>query len=647
MTNADPDSILFIVTPFLPEHQPALGVSSLLAVLRTKGIPASVLYLNLEYRNMIGPDLYFMISRAIPAELLLGEMIFTKALWPELASWDDYIRYFLPAYLEYARQIPRGLDREAAQRAQFDEWTEVSGRFRQLHDEAPVLVDEWAHRIIDRRPAVVAFTSTFQQNIATLALAKAIRARTGDSIALVAGGGNCEGDMGLALADNFPMLDHVHSGEAEESIIGIIEALRTERPAKRYSTGPSIRAMDSLPYPDFTDYFAQIQGSDLVEKANLVAETSRGCWWGAKSHCTFCGLNGLTMTYRSKSPSRAVDELVTLTEKYRRSNFLMADNIFDLSYLTTVFPALIERGKMIQMFFETKSNLRKDQLEVMAAAGVIDIQPGIESLSTPILRLMKKGTTRLQNLQLLKWAEEFRINVKWNFLYGFANEDPHEYAEMARLIPAVRHLPPPSGCARVRLDRFSPYWDSRGEYGIEGVHRFWSYDFAYPGLTEDQRDRLAYFFQYTTNDGANVSDYVAPCIDAVNEWLIAYQRGATLELTVEDGVPYVIDSRTSAVARKEAITDIQLSLLRALDQHHSAAKVVTDDESQAALSCFIDRGWVIGDKDQYLSVVIDRTERNRLVDRRVSIQMESIGLRADTFSREASLVSSQLVSGGS
>ena len=46
--------------------------------------------------------------------------------------------------------------------------------------------------------------------------------------------------------------------------------------------------------------------------------------------------------------------------------------------------------------------LRKSQLQTMVAGGVTRIQPGIESLSTSILRLMRKGASRLQNIQLLK-----------------------------------------------------------------------------------------------------------------------------------------------------------------------------------------------------------------------------------------------------
>src|SRR5262249_7242667 len=44
----------------------------------------------------------------------------------------------------------------------------------------------------------------------------------------------------------------------------------------------------------------------------LLFETSRGCWWGERSHCTFCGLNGLTMNYHAMSPQKAIAYLNSL-----------------------------------------------------------------------------------------------------------------------------------------------------------------------------------------------------------------------------------------------------------------------------------------------------------------------------------------------
>ena len=44
------------------------------------------------------------------------------------------------------------------------------------------------------------------------------------------------------------------------------------------------------------------------------------------------------------------------------------------------------------------------------------IQPGIESLSDHVLKLMRKGTTALQNIQLLKWCREYGVQPEWNLL---------------------------------------------------------------------------------------------------------------------------------------------------------------------------------------------------------------------------------------
>jgi magnesium-protoporphyrin IX monomethyl ester (oxidative) cyclase len=66
---------------------------------------------------------------------------------------------------------------------------------------------------------------------------------------------------------------------------------------------PDGQDLDGLPYPTFDDYFAQLRTTSFAKRVlpALVMETSRGCWWGAKHHCTFCGLNAEGMAFRSKS----------------------------------------------------------------------------------------------------------------------------------------------------------------------------------------------------------------------------------------------------------------------------------------------------------------------------------------------------------
>ena len=213
----------------------------------------------------------------------------------------------------------------------------------------------------------------------------------------------------------------------------------------RYIVGPMVEDMDELPLPNFNDYFNAVNGTEIGTRANLTVESSRGCWWGMKSHCTFCGLNGQTMDFRSKSPSRFLAELKELSEHYGKNYFMVADNILDMKYINSVLPELAATNSCIRLFYEVKANLRKDQIELLAAGGIVRLQPGIESLSTPILKLMGKGTSRLQNIQLLKWCREFKIDVAWNLLFGFPGEDPNEYEGIAGVIPNIVHLQAPAG----------------------------------------------------------------------------------------------------------------------------------------------------------------------------------------------------------
>ena len=211
----------------------------------------------------------------------------------------------------------------------------------------------------------------------------------------------------------------------------------------------------------------------------LLLETSRGCWWGAKHHCTFCGLNGGTMHFRSKSPaagrSRRSRGCLRRGRRLGRGGRQHPRH----ALLLHLLPELARRGAPVELFYEVKANLTRAQVAALARPGVRHVQPGIESLSDHVLRLMRKGTTALQNLQLLKWCTEYGVVPEWNFLYGFPREDPTEYERMADLVDSLGHLPPPSGSGPLRLDRFSPYHEAPADYGISGVRPLAPYRHLY------------------------------------------------------------------------------------------------------------------------------------------------------------------------
>src|SRR5207245_1846578 len=127
--------------------------------------------------------------------------------------------------------------------------------------------------------------------------------------------------------------------------------------------------------------------------------------------------------------------------------------------------------------------------------------PGIESFSTHVLQLMDKGSNALQNVQLLKWAEELGVTLQYCFICGFPGEEPHDYDDMAALLPKIVHLKPGKTFARISIDRFSPYFTNPCKYGMT-LHTCPAYRYVYD-LPDEEIANLAYWCYSVSATGSS------------------------------------------------------------------------------------------------------------------------------------------------
>jgi ribosomal peptide maturation radical SAM protein 1 len=276
------------------------------------------------------------------------------------------------------------------------------------------------------------------------------------------------------------------------------------------------------------------------------------------------------MAYRSKSPERAVSEVLELSETYGLSRVDFVDNILDTRYIRTLFPELIRRGRDLELFYEVKANLRYDQLKIMREAGVTAVQPGIESLSNRVLEIMRKGCTGLQNIQLLRWCDELGIAPAWNILYGFPDEPVAEYDRMAELMPLLVHLPPPAFCVRVRMDRFGPLYSQAAEFGLENVRPMAAYSYVYP-LPESALRNMAYFFEYDYRDGRRPGDYAAAVVQRAAEWTELFAtKPARLDAYEVGNMLVIADTRPCAARPRHIYTGLAARVYHECD---TAAKI--------------------------------------------------------------------------
>lgn len=569
--------ICLVNMPLSGVERPSIALGLLKSILTDAEIPTKVLYPSLWFLEYVGIKSYRALEGIRPEEALV-DWLFGAAAFPDFHPDHD-----------------RFLTRLAARNPRRGRPPPDTQQLLSLRGQMVDFIDWSARKVLALEPRIVGCTSTFQQHVASLALLRRIRELAPEVVTLI-GGANCESVMGRTTHAQYPWVDFVVSGEADGFIVPLAEAILDRgrdippehvpfgvfAPVHRTTGYPATNAGDgvpravtedirTLPLPDYDDYFEELSQS-LYSRSivpGLPMEFSRGCWWGAKSHCTFCGLNGGTMSYRSKPAETVVDDMVRMAERYRVQRIEAVDNILDMGYFEHVMPRLAEEGHDFSIFFEVKSNMKKKQLEALAAAGVRWIQPGIESLDSRILRLMRKGCTAAQNLQLLKWSRQLGVRVSWSLLCGFPGEDDAWYKEMAEWLPLVSHLQP-GGAVTLRFDRYSPYFTHPESFGLR-LTPSELYRYAYPLAEPDLHNQVYFFEDDGSKDAGGTSLRVRPGLEAARQaigaWFSAWTRGPLpmLSMVEEDGALLVEDTRDCAVERHHRIEGLARTILKLAD----------------------------------------------------------------------------------
>jgi len=498
--NAKP--VALVSMPTLSVDVPSFQLGLLKPTLERAGFTVQPFSLYVYFAAHIGLDLNEELAKVWPS--LIGEWIWARAAFGDFADADAYVERFRPNLESVC---------EAAGASIAD--------IRAVRDElVPPFLDFCVNRIDWGRFGLIGFTVVFQQMLASVALANALKQRHPE-IPIVFGGATFEDDIAEEILKNCPAVDYVHCGDGDESLPEMVRRIyaraslaglpgpmfRDDGDTRKIcyeGRAPNLADLDKTPTPDFEEYFYArdqigLDPDGAPGDVLLPIETARGCWWGMKNHCTFCGLNRAGMEFRAKRPEAVLDMLRELSRKYGQFTFNAIDNILAPEYLEGLFGRLAEARSDMRIHYEIRPSVGRAQLKKMRLGGLYSVQPGVESFSTHVLTLMKKHTTGMRNVELLKWCAYYRINNLYNLLWGFAGETAEDYALQARLIPLVRHLQPPYAIAQARPDRGSPMFTNPERLSIVKLRPSACYPYLYPG-DRFRLDRVSYFFEHETKN---------------------------------------------------------------------------------------------------------------------------------------------------
>ena len=614
--------IALVCAPWASAVVPSLAISILKRCAQDAGFDAHVHLLNIRFAAMLGLKEYEAFSAVgyFAPEWFFSRTLFGQAGLGLLQNEWETIKADASAadIVNYLKHAAGGSEEECSRIA------------TQL---VPQFIDECMDTIDWGQYLAVGFTTTFAQSLSSLLLAWRIKDRY-PHVKIILGGANVESEMGAEMMRGCEWVDYVVHGEGEKSFPALLRSLEGDGVGQQiagvYSrrngsvVGEETEAtpltdLNESPVPDYSDYIAALDRAGLRKRVplNLYFESARGCWWGAKQHCTFCGLNGASMSYRKKHAGKVYSELMELSERYKCLNFSATDNILAMEYLNELFPRLAGKDLDLKLFYEVKANLTREQVKTLRDGYVRRVQPGIESFSSHVLKLMRKGITGIRNIQLLKWCYEYQIETPYNILYAFPGETAADYENFPRLFRLLSHLPPPSGVGSIAFERFSPYFFDREAFGLT-LKAASCYEFIYP-RSRINLDKIAYFFEGSGPGVVSPDDYIAPVLEAFKGWVDSWKTRRAV-FYYEKGADYIVlhDTRTRTAwtdqtYRKVTLEGIAGSIYQFCDQARNVRSVRemivkqylgawSDDRIRDWLEHITSQGLMWKEDDRYLAL---------------------------------------------
>jgi ribosomal peptide maturation radical SAM protein 1 len=602
--------VILVIMPFASIDRPALGVSTLKAGLQALGIECRVVYLNVVFAERLGAGDYERVADGLPYTSLVGEWIFVEPLYGRDVDREA----------AYVRRILRGTWR-------------LNGDDLDLIERARSLVPAFLEDCLASSPwgecDLVGFSSYCAQNTASLALAKLIKAEN-PRILVAFGGHNWEGEMGRELFSRFPFVDVAFSGPADGSFPAFLQRVqrgdsswddipgllyRAAGRPRAHSAAACVEDLDALPVPDHDDYFEALHRSRFAEavRPSVPVETTRGCWWAAQGPCLFCGQNGLSLSFRSKSPDRTLDELRRLSVRWKGHPLVFVDNVVSPHFLSAVLPRLAADPLSSPLSFMVRCDIGRQQVRLIKAADA-SIRSGIESLSGHLLRLMRKGTTALENIRLLKWCSAYGVDHHWNLLYGCPGETARDYRDLIETIRSLRFLEPPDGCAPVLIERFSRYFDDPARYGFGQIRPLEAYSFVYP-FPETAVRRIAYFFDHDYCPSLGTLIYMNKLRTEVEQWRTSGAAGELRRERESNGRLVLVDTRAGRAVTRHLLDRADQLLYEACDDigslgdlcelaHAQLDAGISKEEVAGRLSALVERRLMAREEDCYLSLAL-------------------------------------------
>ncbi len=610
---ASSEKLLLVSAPWPLYSRPSIQIGTLKAFLRKKfpDLKVDAHHFYLKVAEAIGYKRY----QAISERTWLAESVYAALLYPE--RMDTVEKFF------YRQAKGKPLLQKIVFKNLASQVREVSEAF--IHGV------DWGDYVL------AGFSICLCQLTASLYFIREVKKRF-PNLLIVVGGSMFTGDATRNLFKTFPEINVVVNGEGELPLSRLVSDLRKSRSFGEMAHVKGIVTPEStenkasaffnqmtdlsdLSPPDYDDYFDLLQ-SFSPEKTffpTLPMEMSRGCWWhrpledGKSTGCAFCNLNLQWEGYRAKKTMQTVSEIDHLTTKYKTLSVAFMDNLLPLKTSKDIFTRIGKLKKDLLLFGEIRATTPRHILADMRIAGMKEVQIGIEALSTRLLRKLNKGTTAIQNIEIMKHCETLGISNSSNLILCFPGSDQKDVDETLRNLEFT--LPyRPLKMVYFWLGLGSPVWRHPENFGIKAVFNHRNYAGIFP---LEIFKSMQFAIQSYRGDLGHQRKLWTPVKKKLKAWKKTYdelRRGSRHEniLSFSDGRDFLIirQKRTQDGHLTHRLEGTSRAIYLFCQEHRSLKRIlerftaVGSDQVVPFLRMMVDKKLMFEENNKYLSLAV-------------------------------------------
>lgn len=237
--------------------------------------------------------------------------------------------------------------------------------------------------------------------------------------------------------------NYIVKGEGEITFPRLIASIERGEQMPRILQGERLDNLDNAPWAD-RDLFGSPEEPfvPFLRPPFVTLIAGRGC----KYNCNYCQPSERIMfghRVRRRSVQNVVDELKSLHNKFKFNSFMIHDDCIteDRDWVMAFCDRIKKEGFKQPFVAQSRADIicrNPDMIKLMHDAGLRLMIVGFESGSDRVLRFLRKGCTRAQNLEAAKILNDNGIKIWANYMMGLPTETNDEVNETYTMLQEIK-----------------------------------------------------------------------------------------------------------------------------------------------------------------------------------------------------------------